>query len=231
MRITKFFVAPLIAISVAFSTATYGFGIPVFDAAADALAIVDALATVVDAGATVVDASQTVIEIQHLYDQLVQQTKLATGLDGARALGTFLGNSTILAALPPEMANSAAMLSSTLSASDAAHVTSVLNSFGVPAAVGDSSAVLITKMSDVMASAVLRDGQVQALAARVDSSPDAKDAMDLLNRNVLESVDAINQMTKTIALVESSREAARLRAIAADVSAAGNFRAQLIASR
>jgi type IV secretion system protein VirB5 len=189
------------------------------------------------AGIPVIDATSVAQQIQQVvawaeqYNQMMNQLnelraqfsqlQTMTGkLDGSRALGTILNDPTIQSQLPPELRNAAAMLlnPSALSSSTAS-INSILTSFGVSGLIdpnaGRSLADSYGRAQSILASAQQRSTQLQALATRVDNSADAKESLDLLNRNTLESANINNQMVQTMAALEAARQAEELRKIAA----------------
>ena len=55
-----------------------------------------------------------------------------------------------------------------------------------------------------------RSQQITALAGRVDTAADAKESLDLLNRNTLEGASIQNQLMATMASVEAARQQTEL---------------------
>lgn len=185
------------------------------------------------AGIPVIDAANLVQQIQQViswaqqYQQMMnsitqlqqqyQQLQTMTGkLDGARSLGTILNNPAIQAQLPPEMQNAAMMLANPNALStNMANIGSTLAAFGVSTTVdpnaGKTAADGYGRAQAIMASSQQRQTQLQALASRVDSAADAKESLDLLNRNTLETANINNQMVQTMAALEAARNAESLR--------------------
>ena len=63
------------------------------------------------------------------------------------------------------------------------------------------------------------------LASRVDSTADAKDSLDMMNRKVLEAASISNQMTQTMAALEAARQAAELKRLADNQAYFANVKA------
>lgn len=210
------------------SAPSFGQGVPVIDAAN----LVNSLQQVIAWGQ---QQSQMVQQIQQFAQQIQQMQNMTTKLDAARNLGTILSNPAIASTLPPQMANANQLLNAAISSGQQSAINSILSAYGVPTAanptLGQGSAMAISDMQSVLASTQLRQGQLNQLATRVDSSPDAKDSLDLLNRNVIESAYINNQMIQTMAAIEAGKEAARLRSIAADEAIATAYIARLKATR
>lgn len=189
-------------------------GIPVIDVAN----LANSLQQVIAWGG---QSGQMVEQIQQYAQQIQQMQDMNQKFNAARNLGTILNNPAIRSMLPPEMQNANQILSSAISGQQQAAVNSILAAYSMPATpanpqLGQGSALVISNMQSVLASGQARQVQLNQLAARVDASPDAKSSLDLLNRNVLESASASNQLMETIASIEANREANRLRALAND---------------
>ncbi|MDO8770855.1 MAG: type IV secretion system protein [Burkholderiaceae bacterium] len=194
-------------------TSVHATGIPVIDVANLANSISQVIAWGGQSG-------QMVEQIQQYAQQIQQMQNMTTKFDAARNLGTILNNPAIRSMLPPEMQNANQILSSAISGNQQAAVNSILAAYSIPVTanpqLGQGSALMISNMQSVLASGQARQVQLDQLASRVDSSPDAKSSLDLLNRNVIESANASNQLMQTIASIEANREANRLRALAND---------------
>jgi type IV secretion system protein VirB5 len=160
-------------------------------------------------------------QYNQMVDQYNQLVSITSKVDGARALGTILNNGSIQASLPEEMRNAAQLLNGAYSGTARANINSVLSSYGVslPNSQSTASANVVSKMEQVLDSAAQRVQQLNQLAGRVDSSGDAKDGIDLLNRNVLENARINNDMLKAFAAIEGNRRAAELRDAAAQEAA------------
>jgi type IV secretion system protein VirB5 len=195
-----------------FSTGPARAGIPVIDATSIAQQIQQVVAWAQQ-------YTQMVDQLNQLQAQFNQLQTMTGKLDGSRALGTILNDPTIQSQLPPELRNAAAMLLNPAAlSSSTASINSILSSFGVsgvidPAA-GRSIADSYGRAQSILASAQQRSTQLQALAARVDNAADAKESLDLLNRNTLESANINNQMVQTMAALEAARQAEELRRVA-----------------
>lgn len=221
--------ATVFALGMCCATApSFGQGVPVIDAAN----LVNSLQQVIAWGQ---QQSQMVQQIQQFAQQIQQMQNMTTKFDAARALGTILNNPAIASTLPPQMINANQLLNAAISSGQQSAINSILSAYGVPGTTNPTltqgSAMTISNMQSVLASTQLRQGQLNQLATRVDSSPDAKDSLDLLNRNVIETANINNQLIQTIAAIEAGRETARLRAVASDQAAAATDLAQIRASR
>jgi type IV secretion system protein VirB5 len=187
-------------------------GIPVIDATSVAQQTQQVVAWAVQ-------YNQMINQLNELRAQFGQLQTMTGKLDGSRALGTILNDPTIQSQLPPELRNAAAMLlnPSALSSSTAS-INSILTSFGVSGLIdpnaGRSLADSYGRAQSILASAQQRSTQLQALAARVDNAVDAKESLDLLNRNTLEAANINNQMVQTMAALEAARQAEELRRVA-----------------
>ena len=164
-------------------------------------------------------AQQMVNQINQLQQQLTQLQAMTSKLEGVRNLGTILSNPNIQSALPLEMRDSAQLLLNPAGlASSISTINQIRSSFGVqttgnPAA-GQSAADALGRVQQIQSASQLRGNQLQQLASRVDSTIDAKDSLDMVNRNVLESANINNQMMQTMASLEAARQAAELKRIA-----------------
>lgn len=214
MNIRKYFSAAALAFSVMFAAMPARAGIPVIDAGAIAHAL-----TQVQAWGQ--QFQQMTDQFNKLQQQFQQMQTMTAKLDGARSLGSILNDPAIKAALPPEMRDAAQLLlnPSALGTSQA-NVNGILASFGVSTTndpnAGKSFADTIGRAQAILTSAQQRQVQLQALAARVDGSADAKSSMDLLNRNTLEVASITNQQIQTQAALEAARQSAELQRIAAE---------------
>jgi type IV secretion system protein VirB5 len=140
-------------------------------------------------------------------------------LDGMRSLGSILNDPGIKAALPPEMRDAAQMLvNPSATGTSQANIDGILASFGVKTTLdpnaGKQLADSLGKAQAILTSTQQRQTQLQNLASRVDSSADAKESMDLLNRNTLEVANITNQQIQTQALLDAARQATELANIA-----------------
>lgn len=183
------------------------------------------------AGIPVIDATNLAQAIQQVaawiqqYNQMTAQfnqlTSMTNKLDGIRSLGTVLNNPLINSQLPPEMQNTAAMLANPAAfSSTAASLSSIMSTFGIaPGAastVGQGNADLLLKMQAILTAAQDRQVQIGQLATRVDTTADAKESLDLINRNSLENATLNNQVMQTMATIEAGRQQERLRQLASD---------------
>jgi type IV secretion system protein VirB5 len=160
-------------------------------------------------------AQQMVDQLNKLKEQFDQLKTMTEKLDGARGLGQILQDAAIANALPPEMRDAARLLAnpSALSSNQAA-ISGILASFGITQTGIVSAAQLnadtLGRAQAILNATQLRTTQLQGLAARVDGSLDAKESLDLLNRNTLEVATIQNQAVQTAAALEAARQQEQL---------------------
>lgn len=150
-------------------------------------------------------------QFNKLQQQFQQMQTMTQKLDGGRGLGSILQNPAIANALPPEMRDAAQLLAnpSGLSSNPAA-ISNVLASFGITqtgiinAAQGNADA--LTRAQAILTATQQRQTQLQSLGLRVDGAVDAKESLDLLNRNTLESANIQNQTMQTMAALEAAKQ-------------------------
>lgn len=207
-------------------------GIPVIDSANLAQAVQELVAWAQQ-------YEQMTQQIQQLNDQ-IDQTRTMTGkLDVARLLGSILNDPQVRLVLPGEMRNHTALSQGApYGGSRLDAINTLLAGYGVqtryghdPTPAGQTAADALLKMQSVLQSAQLRQNQVNALAARVDSAPDAKASMDLVSRNVIETTRVTMDLQQTLASIEANRQAERLRHLAADQARIDVLRAKAAATR
>lgn len=212
MIIRKFFSSAAAAVLMLFAALPARAGIPVIDGANLAQAIQEVLAWGQQ-------AQQMVDQISKLQQQFQQLQTMTAKLDGMRSLGTILNDPNIQASLPAEMRNSMQLLLNPAAlATSQANLNQILASFGVntttnPTA-GQAAADTLGRTQQILASTQARNTQLQQLASRVDTTVDAKESLDMVNRNVIESAAINNQMMQTIAALEAARQSAELRRLA-----------------
>lgn len=187
-------------------------GIPVLDAANLANSIQQVLAWSQQ-------AQDMINQINALRQQFQQLQTMTTKLDGIRNLGTILQDPNIRAALPPEMRDATQLLlNPSALATSQAQLNQILSSFGVNTTAnpnaGQAAADAIGRMQQILASTQTRTAQLSQLAARVNTTADAKESLDMMNRNVLEAASISNQMTQTMAALEAARQAIELKRLA-----------------
>jgi type IV secretion system protein VirB5 len=222
MNLRKFFSGAVISAFMLFAAVPAKAGIPVIDAAN----LANSVQQVIAWGR---QATDMINQLNQLQAQFTQLQTMTTKLDGIRNLGSILNDPSILAALPPEMRNSAhLLLNPSALATSTANLNQILTSFGVnttlnPTA-GQAQADTIGRMQQILASTQARSTQLTQLAGRVDTTPDAKSSMDMVNRNVLEAASINNQMMQTMATLESARQAAELKRIAEDQTYFANLK-------
>ena len=155
-------------------------------------------------------------QLQQLQQQFQQLQTMTSKLEGVRSLGNILNDPTIRSVLPPEMRDATQLLlnPSALAISQA-NLNHILASFGVSTSVdptaGKGIADTLARAQQILASTQTRQTQLAALATRVDTTADAKDSLDMLNRNVLEAANINNQMIQTIAALEAAKKTQELR--------------------
>lgn len=214
MNLRKFFSGAAISALMLFAAVPARAGIPVIDAAN----LANSIQQVIAWGR---QAQDMINQLNQLQQQFAQLQTMTTKLDGIRNLGSILNDPNIVAALPPEMRNATQLLvNPSALATSQANLNQILASFGVSTAVnpnaGQVQADTIGRMQQILASAQTRNTQLTQLASRVDTTPDAKASLDMVNRNVLEAASINNQMTQTMAALEAARQAAELKRIADD---------------
>lgn len=222
MSIKKYVSSALLAFTVMFTALPARAGIPVIDAAA----LTQQIQQVVS---WVQQFQQMQDQFNKLQAQLQQMTTMTNKLDGARSLGSILNDPTIKAALPPEMRDAAQlMLNPSALGTSQANINGILASFGITG-VNDLTSTkgvadAIGKAQAILTSTQQRQTQLTALAARVDGASDAKESMDLLNRNTLEVANINNQLIQTIASTEAAKRSQELREAADLQEFAAKFR-------
>lgn len=227
MRLFKLSRVVALSAIVAVSTPTFATGIPVFDAANFA----NMLTTISSWGQ---QYSQMVSQITEMQNNVARVTTLTTKFDGGRGLGAILNDSFVRSAMPPEIQNASLILTNALSGSQVASINSILTSYGIPSSLpnaGKAEATQIANMQTVLAAAKQRETNLASLASQVDTSPDAKSSMDLMNRNVLELASINNQLMQTMAMSEAGRNAANLRAQSESIASLQAMAAAQKASR
>lgn len=166
-------------------------------------------------------AQQMIDQVNKLQAQISQLQTMTSKLEGIRNLGTILNDPSISSVLPSDMRDASQMLlNPTALATSQQSLNQILSAFGVnsPAngTTGTSAADALGKVQQILASTQSRATQLQALATRVNTTTDAKDSLDMVNRNVLEAANVNNQMTQTLAAIEAARQAAALKKLAED---------------
>ena len=212
MRIRKLVSSAAVSVLMLFAALPARAGIPVFDGAN----LFQAVQELVAWGE---QAEQMMQQIEQMEQQFEQLERMTEKLEGVRSLGTILNDPNIQAALPAEMRNAThLLLNPSALATSRATLNQIRASFGVnttthPAA-GEAAADALGRTQQILTSAQTRDAQLRQLARRVDTTTDAKDSLDMVNRNVLESASINNQMMQTMAALEAARQAAELRRLA-----------------
>lgn len=212
MNIRRIFSSLFVSALMLLSSVPAKAGIPVIDGANLAQAIQEILAWGQQ-------AQQMVDQLQQLQQQYQQLQTMTTKLEGIRNLGTILNDPSIRASLPPEMRDATQLLMNPSAlATSQANLNQILTSFGIdksrnPTA-GQAAADSLGRTQQILASSEARTAQLAQLAARVDTTVDAKDSLDMMNRNVLETANINNQMMQTMAALEAARQAAELKRLA-----------------
>ncbi len=204
MNIRNLFSTAAISITLLFAALPARAGIPVIDGANLAQQIQQVVSWVQQ-------YQQMVDQFNKLQQQFQQMQTMTQKLDGGRGLGSILQNPAIANALPPEMRDAAQLLAnpSGLSSNPAA-INNVLASFGITqtgvinASQGNADA--LTRAQAILTATQQRQTQLQSLGLRVDGAVDAKESLDLLNRNTLESANIQNQMMQTMAALDAAKQ-------------------------
>jgi type IV secretion system protein VirB5 len=214
MNISKNILKLVFALTVMFSATQARAGIPTIDVAN----LVQSIQEVLAWGE---QYKQMVESIKAYADQLKQAKTMTEKLDGLRNLGTILNDPNVFAMLPPEMRNTAHLLTQPASFStDPAAIKQILGSFGLSTPTSGSSTLLdsyadaIGRAQQILASTNLRRAQIDRLALRVNTSVDAKDSLDLMNRNTVESSRINNDLIATIATIDASKQSIELKRLA-----------------
>jgi type IV secretion system protein VirB5 len=212
MNLRKFLSGAAISTLMLFAATPARAGVPVIDAANLANSIQQVLAWSKQ-------AQDMVMQINQLQQQFQQLQAMTAKLDGIRNLGTILNDPNIRAALPPEMRDATRlMLVPSELATSQAKLNQIVASFGVNNSVhantGQAEADTIGRMQQILSSTQARNTQLSQLANRVNTTVDAKDSLDMINRNVLESAGVNNQVVETMAALEAARKVSELKHIA-----------------
>lgn len=223
MNLRKFFSGAAISVSMLFAAMPARAGIPVLDAAN----LVNSIQQVL---AWSQQAQDMINQINQLQQQFQQMQTMTTKLDGIRNLGTILNDPSIRAVLPPEMRDASQLLLNPQAlATNPAALNQILTSFGVDTGVNPATAQAaadtLGRAQQILASTQSRATQLQQLANRVNVTGDAKDSLDMMNRNVLEAASISNQMTQTMAALEAARQASELKKIADNQAYFGRVKA------
>lgn len=214
MRTRHFVSLCAVSASLLLTTAPARAGIPVIDGTN----LAQQIQQVVSWGQ---QARQMINQIQQLQQQFQQLQTMTSKLEGVRSLGSILNDPTIRSVLPPEMRDATQLLlnPSALAISQA-NLNQILASFGVSTTLdptaGKAIADTLGRAQQILASTQTRQTQLAALATRVDTTADAKDSLDMLNRNVLEAANINNQMIQTIAALEAARKTTEMQQVARD---------------
>ena len=214
MNFRKYFAGALVSASMLFASAPANAGVPVFDGANLAVAIENVLGWVQQ-------AEQMISQINQMEAQFEQAKATVASLGGLRGWGNLLRSADVQAALPPAMQDATALLTNpkaALSISPAA-LDQILTSYGINTTnpnAGAGQAAILGQSQQILTSAQNESNEIQQLQTQVNATADAKDSLDLLNRNVLEAANISNQNTQTLAALEAARQAAVLKQIADD---------------
>jgi type IV secretion system protein VirB5 len=213
MSIRKYLLSVVAALSMMFAALPARAGIPVIDGAS----LVEQIQQVVS---WVNQADQMLQQLQQLQQQYQQLQAMTTKLDGIRSLGTILNDPTISSVLPADMRDSTQLLLNPAAVlTNQANLNQILSSFGVSSSVqsaGTAMADTLGKTQQILSSTQARSTQLAALANRVNTTADAKDSLDMINRNVLEATNVNNQIVQTMASLEAARQSAALKKLADD---------------
>nr|BDH38360.1 type IV secretion system protein [Acidovorax sp. SUPP3334] len=164
-------------------------------------------------------AQDMVQQINKLQQQFQQLQTMTSKLEGIRNLGTILNDPQITAMLPPEMRDASRLLLDPKAlVTSQANLDQIMSSFGITGSgnAGKSAADTFGRAQQILASTQSRSAQLTQLANRVNVTTDAKDSLDMVNRNVLESASINNQMMQTMASLEAARQATEMKRLADD---------------
>ncbi|RRS01170.1 hypothetical protein EIP75_21585 [Aquabacterium soli] len=214
MKIRKFVLSAAMMVMALFAAGPAKAGIPVIDGANLAQQIQQVISWTNQ-------AQQMIDQINKLQAQISQLQTMTSKLEGIRNLGTILNDPTISSVLPADMRDaSQLLLNPTALTTSTESLNQIMSAFGVNAPTngtsGKSAADALGKIQQILSSTQSRATQLQALATRVNTTTDAKDSLDMVNRNVLEAANVSNQMTQTMAAIEAQRQAAALKKLAED---------------
>lgn len=214
MSIRKLLNGSLLSLVLMVSSLPARAGIPTVDALLNALSGAN---FITQNAAWVQQAVDMVQTLQKYQQQIQQMTTMTEKLDGIRNLGTILNDPAISAALPPEMRNVAALMANPSSmTTNPQAMQSILTSFGITAPainpdLGKGAADAMGKAQSVLSAGVARQRQLDQLAQRANTSADAKESLDLLNRSTLEVANINNQIMQSNAAFEAAKQAEQLR--------------------
>jgi type IV secretion system protein VirB5 len=158
--------------------------------------------------------------LQAYADQLKQAKTMTQKLDGLRGLGTILNDPSVFAMLPPEMRNTAQLLYSPAAYStDINAINNILSSFGLNGSQVNQSGIggyadAIGRAQQIISSTGYRRAQIDRLAQRVNTSADAKDSLDMMNRNTLEVAKINNDLVGAMAAMDAAKQSAELKRVA-----------------
>jgi type IV secretion system protein VirB5 len=223
MNISKHFCSAVVGLVMMFSAAPARAGIPVIDVAA----ILQAVEQVVAWGE---QYEQMVQSIQAYADQLKQAKEMTKKLDGLRNLGTILNDPQVFAVLPPEMRNTAQLLyAPALYSTDPNAINQILGSFGLyntsnASQTSSAYADAIGRAQQIISSTNLRRAQIDRLAQRVNTSSDAKDSLDMMNRNTLEVARINNDFIGSMAAMDAAKQSIELRRVAYERTFGNGYR-------
>jgi type IV secretion system protein VirB5 len=210
MKISKCILNFVFALTVMFSATQARAGIPTIDVAN----LVQSIQEVLAWGE---QYKQMADSIKAYADQLKQAKTMTEKLDGLRNLGTILNDPNVFAMLPPEMRNTAQLLTQPSSySSDPNAIRQILGSFGLSASTSGSTVLnsyadSIGRAQQLISSTNLRRAQIDRLAMRVDGVKDAKDSLDMLNRNTLEVSRINNDLVASMAAIDAAKQQIELR--------------------
>ncbi|MGP3508414.1 type IV secretion system protein [Paracidovorax citrulli] len=212
MNIRKIFSTAAMSFMLLFAALPARAGVPVIDAA-------NLANTAQQVIAWAQQAQDMIAQINKLQQQFQQLQTMTSKLEGIRNLGTILNDPQISAMLPPEMRDASRLLLDPKAlATSQANLEQILGSFGITGNgnAGKSAADTFGRAQQILASTQSRAAQLAQLANRVNTTSDAKDSLDMVNRNVLESASINNQMMQTMASLEAARQATEMKRLADD---------------
>jgi type IV secretion system protein VirB5 len=212
MNFRKLTSSLVIGLSIMITAAPARAGIPVID-------VGNLIQSIQQTMAWLQQYQQMVDSIQKYQEQLQQAVTMTQKLDGMRSLGTILNDPNINSLLPSEYKNAAQLLMNPSAYStNTSAMNSILSSFGVTgmpnSGASNGFADALGRAQSILASAQQRQAQLGQLASRVDTSADAKESIDLMNRNTLEVANISNQLLQTFAATDAARQSQELRGTA-----------------
>ena len=145
-------------------------------------------------------------------------------LSGKKILGLANINPNVWLKLPPEMKDASDLLVRAGQVrSNPTAIADVLRKFAVKTTVipsaGQAAADQYLKMNLLLQSTQQRTNEIYDLSSAINSTEDAKSAMDLISRNSLQNAKITNDLIQTMAMVEANKQAVEMSNLASDQAA------------